>query len=47
MLTENEKKRIKEIRKNLSKFKRKGEPVETWEAYFFLRILDRLGKKWT
>lgn len=41
-LTKSEKDRLSQIRKNVKKFKRLGHDVKTWEATFFLKIIDRL-----
>ena len=41
-LTPKEKDRIEEIRLNLRKMKRAGHDTSSWEAHFFLKIVDRL-----
>lgn len=43
-ISEYEKERIADIRRALKRFKRRGVEVETWEATFFLRIIDRLTR---
>lgn len=43
-LTQQEKDRISDIRKTLRRYKRDGIDVSTWEATFFLRIIDRLTR---
>lgn len=40
-LTPSEKSRIAQIRRGLRKFKRQGVDTSSWEAEFFLGILDR------
>lgn len=40
-LTPNQKDRISDIRRALRKLKQRGFDVSTWEATFFLQIIDQ------
>lgn len=43
-ITKDEQARIAKIRKDLRKFERRGINTSTWEASFWLKILDRKVK---